>query len=208
MSLPSPRQRRVIRTAALYPEDLFLARHGETEWNTQGRRQGQLDSPLTAKGHSDTQRLITTLGPVGIDAVFTSPLGRAIATATPVAKELDLPVHVIEGLAELDHGTFAGLTNSEVETLHPGELTRRNQHKFDWQYPGGESYRSAEGRASRSLEQIAKTGTHRPFVVAHEMIGRMLAKCLTSMTAQEALEWRLPHGAVVRFEAGSQSFVE
>jgi len=71
-----------------YPQDLLLARHGETEWNVVGRRQGQLDSPLTGKGRADTQSLIKLSQPLAVDTVFTSPLGRTIPTATPIAEAL------------------------------------------------------------------------------------------------------------------------
>ena len=73
-------------------EVVFLARHGETEWNRLGRRQGQLDSPLTADGLRVSRDVVRALAGLGIDGVFTSPLGRAVATARSCAEALGRPV--------------------------------------------------------------------------------------------------------------------
>ena len=63
-------------------DQVFLARHGQTEWNRLGRRQGQLDSPLTVLGKRQAQSLARAVtGLPGIDGVFSSPLGRAAVTA-------------------------------------------------------------------------------------------------------------------------------
>jgi broad specificity phosphatase PhoE len=60
---------------------VYLARHAETEWNVQRRRQGRLDSPLTAAGVAQTHRRAAALKPMAIDAIFARPLGRTVATA-------------------------------------------------------------------------------------------------------------------------------
>jgi broad specificity phosphatase PhoE len=64
---------------------VLLARHGQTEWNALGRRQGQLDSPLTAAGVEQAHRHAKTVAVRGIDGIFTSPLGRALTTAEIIA---------------------------------------------------------------------------------------------------------------------------
>jgi probable phosphoglycerate mutase len=71
---------------------VLLARHGQTEWNVLGRRQGQLDSPLTAAGWDHARRHAKTLAPQDIDAIFTSPLGRASTTADIIGEALGVPV--------------------------------------------------------------------------------------------------------------------
>ena len=96
----------------------LVVRHGETEWNRMGRRQGQLDSPLTADGWRHAESVAALCASLGADSVFSSPLGRARVTADVVASRLSLPVVVISDLAEIDHGAFAGFTNEEIEALH------------------------------------------------------------------------------------------
>jgi broad specificity phosphatase PhoE len=84
-------------------EQIFLARHGQTEWNLAGRRQGQLDSPLTPAGVASATRLAQLLRRQEIDADFTSPLGRAVSTATLFADALGLEVELIDELQEVHH---------------------------------------------------------------------------------------------------------
>jgi probable phosphoglycerate mutase len=64
-----------------------LARHGQTEWNVQGRRQGQLDSPLTPAGFDQAHGHAKTLAGVGLDAILASPLGRAAVGLSPVVPD-------------------------------------------------------------------------------------------------------------------------
>jgi broad specificity phosphatase PhoE len=88
---------------------IYLARHGQTEWNVAGRRQGRLDSPLTNLGLKQADRNAELLSAEGIDAVFTSPLGRAQRTASIIGSRLGLTVTVLDDLAEIDHGLWSGL---------------------------------------------------------------------------------------------------
>lgn len=176
---------------------VILIRHGETEWNRSRRRQGQLDSPLTADGRRHAEAAANACGALGIDSVFSSPLGRAYTTATIVGARLGKTVEIVDELAEVHHGTLAGLTNEEIEARHPGELDRRDQQKYTWTFPGGESYADADVRAARALEAVAAGGAKVPLLVTHEMIGRMLLRSLLGLTPDEALDLSMPHGSVL-----------
>lgn len=179
---------------------VWIVRHGETEWNLLRRRQGQLDSPLTDRGRCQAQSAATQI-PVGFaDGLFSSPLGRGLDTARVIAETLDLEITVIEELAEVHHGRFAGLTNAEIEARFPGELSRRELIKYCWQFPDGESYEQAAGRAARALRRISTIGVRRPILVTHEMIGRMLLKELLDLHPDRALLASLPHGEAVTVE--------
>lgn len=181
---------------------LILVRHGETEWNRSRRRQGQLDSPLTVDGRRHPEAAASACVGLGIDAIFSSPLGRAYETAVIIGARVGHPVDVIEELAEVHHGAFAGLTNTEIEALHPGEMQRRERQKYTWTFPGGESYADADTRARRALERVAAAGAAKPLLVTHEMIGRMLLRSLLDLTTDAALAWSMPHGAVIEVLPG------
>lgn len=152
-------------------ERVVLARHGETEWNRAGRRQGQLDSPLTDRGRAQALVLAEGVAALLVDAIFTSPLGRSPATAAVCAERVGLPVTTIDELAEVNHGDMAGLTSAELDRRFPGALARRSQDKYRWRFPGGESYADADCRAGAALTRIATTGALRPLIVSREMIG-------------------------------------
>lgn len=175
---------------------LLLARHGETEWNVLGRRQGQLDSPLTDRGYLHARRLAALAENLAVTSVFSSPLGRALTTATTCALRLGVPVTVIDQLAELDHGEMAGLTTAEIMQRYPERWQQRVLDKYSWRFPGGESYADVYLRAGQALNRIAAFASARPLVVSHEMIGRMLIKNLRDLPPAEALGLNQPHDVV------------
>jgi broad specificity phosphatase PhoE len=125
-------------------ESVFIARHGETQWNSEGRRQGQLDSPLTATGMAQAESLADFVATADVDMIFTSPLGRAHRTATTAGDRSHIDVQVVTELSEIHHGEFAGLTNAEIDAHFPGVLEQRAASKYTWRFPGGDSYPDAD----------------------------------------------------------------
>ena len=85
---------------------LILVRHGITDWNAQGKFQGSSDVPLNDVGLAHAQLLADSLMDYGIDAIYSSPLTRAVQTATPIAQRLGLDIHTDRRLQELDAGEW------------------------------------------------------------------------------------------------------
>lgn len=178
------------------PDRLFLARHGQTEWNSAHRLQGQLDSPLTEAGVQHAHEIARRLEGVDVGLICTSPLGRARRTAEIVAGRLGIDVVQVDELAEVHHGSFAGRTWIELEADLPGIRELRAENRWGWAFPGGESYASARPRAIRALEQCAWAGDGTPLLVTHEMIGRLLRAAMRGYGHGDALALRHPHGLV------------
>lgn len=187
-------------------EVVYLARHGQTQWNLEGRRQGRLDSPLTAQGVLQVRRNAELLRHAPVDALFASPLGRASASAQVFATALGLPVQLLDDLNEVDHGEWSGLTATGVETRWPGEISARESDRYHYCFPGGESYADADARAGRVLAGIARKGVRRPLLVSHEMVGRMLLKNLAGLGCDEALE--LDHPSDVIYRVGTSGRID
>jgi broad specificity phosphatase PhoE len=185
-------------------QEVFLARHGQTEWNLVGRRQGQLDAPLTPAGVEEVARMADRLRGFPIDGVFSSPLGRAMASARIYAEACGLPVVAVDELAEIHHGAMAGLTNDEIDAAFPCEMSRRAADKYRWQFPDGESYAEGDVRAAAALRVVAAAGVVRPLVVSHEMIGRMLLRNLLDIDPMEALAYGHPHNVVYRVDVAGK----
>ena len=181
---------------------VLLARHGHTEWNQLGRRQGQFDSPLTAAGLAQARRHAETLAAQACDAIFTSPLGRAATTAAIIGDTTGIPITVVAELAEVHHGSFAGLTNEDMARLHPTAASERARDKYHWRFPDGESYADADRRAARALAIIAQQARN-PLIVSHEMIGRMLLRNLLNETPAEALHRNQPHDIIYAVRNGT-----
>jgi len=103
---------------------LILIRHGETDWNVEGRYQGQADPPLNARGRVQALRLADGLASSGIETLYTSPLQRARQTAEIVAQRLNVPVHIEPRLVEIHQGDWQTRLRSEIEQLYPEQFRR------------------------------------------------------------------------------------
>jgi probable phosphoglycerate mutase len=135
---------------------LLLIRHGETEWNTEGRIQGFRDIALSDRGQRQAQVLARHLAVQAIDAVYASDLARAIATATPLAAQRGQAVRIDARLKERGFGLFEGSTYAEAEAKWPNEYAIWRQRDPGHALPGGESFRDARARVMACLEEIAQ----------------------------------------------------
>ena len=99
---------------------LILARHGETDWNRDGRFQGHADPPLNDRGREQARALADAVAGERIEAVYASDLRRAHETAQIVAARKGLEVVVDPDLRERDVGEWSGLTYAEIEARWPG----------------------------------------------------------------------------------------
>ena len=110
---------------------LLLVRHGETDWNAEGRLQGHTDRPLTDYGRRQAQQLAEELEREEIDAIYSSDLARARETAQIVGERLALPVELDPELREKDWGTWEGLTAVERDRVEfAGESTEAHQERM------------------------------------------------------------------------------
>ncbi|MBT6531573.1 MAG: histidine phosphatase family protein, partial [Marinovum sp.] len=117
-----------------FPEVYFL-RHGQTEWNLQGRFQGQKDSPLTALGRvqaEDQGRLLRALIADwrAVD-VWVSPLGRTRKTAEIALRNVPAMPEIVPELAEINVGGWQGLRRAEIEKLEPRLATGSQSERFE-----------------------------------------------------------------------------
>lgn len=101
---------------------LLLVRHGETDWNRDGRWQGHSDTHLNDVGREQASRLASELD--GVDVVYSSDLARARETAEILAARLELPVHVDPRLRERSFGSWEGRTGPEIEAAFAGAHAR------------------------------------------------------------------------------------
>jgi len=132
---------------------ILLARHGETDWNRQGRFQGHADPPLNATGYAQAAELAAELKDVELAAVYSSPLRRALETAQLVAAEHRLEPVAVDALREVDVGSWQGLTRPEIETRYPEQFARWLDYDQGWE--DGESYEEMGRRAVAALLEFA-----------------------------------------------------
>jgi broad specificity phosphatase PhoE len=110
---------------------LLLVRHGETDWNADGRLQGQTDRPLSDYGRRQARKLAEALEGEELEAIYSSDLARARETAEIVGERLGLPVELDPELREKDWGTWEGLTAVERDRVEfVGESTQAHQERI------------------------------------------------------------------------------
>ena len=186
--------------AQLATRQILLARHGQTQWNLEGRRQGQLDSPLTHQGMLDARTIAAQAARFPVNAIIASPLGRTRQTAQIIGDIIGIRVEYLDDLREVDHGTFAGLTNGELDARYPTWRTERTADLYHWRFPGGESYADAHRRAHRALSSRPVAAASCPLIITHEMIARMIVAILQQLDVDEAFARNLPHGHLLVFD--------
>src|SRR5262249_45973201 len=147
---------------------LLLIRHGETEWNREGRIQGyHADSRLTENGEAQARRLARRLAGEGVAAVHCSDPRRARAAPAPIAAALKLDVVYDAALRERSYGQFEGWTYAELEREQPEAYLKFRSRDPGYAPPGGESGAQFSERILAALERVATAGKDLTAVVTH-----------------------------------------
>lgn len=119
---------------------IYITRHGETEWNREGRMQGWENSRLTEKGIANAKRLGESLKSVDFDCTYCSPLGRTVETLEHIIGERNIKIVLNDSLKEMNFGIWGGMMHSDIKEIFP------EQHENFWEKPHlykpiqGESY--------------------------------------------------------------------
>jgi len=175
---------------------LLMARHGQTDLNTDERWQGRLDLPLNATGFAQAEQLALDL-PQTIDALVVSPMQRARQTAEPVVRARGLVPRFDADFRERDFGVFEGLTADEAALQFPELAARNVAYRWDEQPPGAEATRAVVDRVARGLAQLrAHHDGQTVLLVSHGFVVRCLRYLIDGLSADEffAAE-RIPNGA-------------
>jgi broad specificity phosphatase PhoE len=182
---------------------ILMARHGETDWNRDSRFQGHADTTLNDAGREQARALAERLAGDGIVTVYSSPLLRARETAEIVAGRLGLGVEAVDGLREVDVGSWSGLTRTEIEERFPDGFRRWLEYEHGWD--DGETYDQLGRRVLRALGDIA--GRHpgeRVLVVSHGGPMRAAMAAAEEVAYADARRGAKPVGncdiAIFRFE--------
>ena len=133
---------------------LLLIRHGQSEGNAEGRFGGHTATPLSERGRREADATARALAPEKFNAIYSSDLPRAVATATPLAQLTGLEVLSTEAFRERSVGVMEGLSFEEAAAQHPEQYAALLRRDFEHVILGGESYRQMLDRASRELDRI------------------------------------------------------
>jgi probable phosphoglycerate mutase len=165
---------------------ILLIRHGETDWNVEGRIQGHLQIPLNRRGRAQAELLAAHLQGTRFDAVYSSDLVRALQTAQAIVRYSRREIREDVRLREWDLGVLAGLRRNQAEHDQPQAARIRRDNLVDEPIPGGESIRQRFGRITRVVADIA--ARHRGECVLIVSHGGPLGDCYRRATGKRIEE--------------------
>jgi broad specificity phosphatase PhoE len=176
---------------------LWIARHGETDENAQGRILGRRDPPLGPAGRAQAQALAAAAAGRGIAAIWTSPLRRARDTAAVVGRALGIEPVVLDELIESDRGAWEGRLVADLAREDPDLHAAFVAGDPRFAFPGGESLAQQRARTRTALARIAQ-GPLPALVVAH---AGTIRAALADFGADVPPESALAHGALLELPA-------
>lgn len=188
-----------------WPE-LYFIRHGETDWNAEGRYQGSQDIPLNARGRGQADLngklladLLVRAGRATTDFTWhVSPLGRTMETMQRVRAAFDVPLPEAvpdRRLVEVSFGVYEGRLHTELSAGEMAIAGERSAEFWFFRPPSGESYEDVAQRVT----SFAATLSGPAIIVAHGGILRILRRLIEDFPAERAVNWFPPQDCVVHF---------
>ena len=184
---------------------VYLARHGRTTYNKEGRFQGQQQVPLDDLGRAQAIELAEHAVGYGFAALWTSPLLRARETADAVAARTGLQPREDARLMETDAGDWTDRTFADVSAESPDLFAAFANADPDFAFPGGESFAEQELRVAEALDEVEAAALP-ALVVCHGMVIR----AALSVRIGRWLPYgqRVPNAAIVPLEPTEQELAE
>lgn len=167
--------------AGVHTPELWIVRHGETEWSRARRHTGRTDLPLTPEGEDAARAMAPTLAGVPFDLVLASPLARAWRTAELAGLHAEPEPRAMEW----DYGDYEGVTTMSIRETRPGWLV------WEDTVPNGETLEQVAARADEVVERIRTEAEQRALLFAHGHYLRVLAMRWLGLPPATAQHFRL-----------------
>lgn len=173
---------------------VWVARHGQTQWNVENKVCGRTDLPLTEEGKKQARLLCEKLEKLTIDLMIVSPMVRARQTAAPAAEKYHIPMVIDDRLIEQDYGIYEGVSRFDVGFLN-------NKRQFAFRYPGGESMMDVACRVYSLLNEIKeKYPDKNILLVCHGGVCRVIRTYFEDMTNEAFFHYSEENAAVREYE--------
>lgn len=157
---------------------LLLIRHGETPWNRERRVQGcRSDTELGQRGREQAEKIALVLRKQRVDAIYSSPLKRAVDTAKAIAQACGLEVKVASELREIDAGELEGLSQEELRKRYKEFWKEWRESDPSFPLPGGESLEEVQRRAWGEIERIIERHPEETVAVIGHLLANLAIIC-------------------------------
>lgn len=177
---------------------IYLCRHGQTEFNAIGRRQGQVDSNLTDLGQTQARAMGRRLASLRLPdpQIFASPLGRAHHSARLIAAELGQPPITLDSrLMEIGMGSWDGKSDAEIDAAHPGLRAGLPPEAWWFHSPDGETYAIFAARLAAALRDVRSNPAPVKIIVAHAVVSRVIRAQWAGLSESESHTLPVPQDA-------------
>ncbi|WP_295393129.1 histidine phosphatase family protein [uncultured Thiodictyon sp.] len=189
------------------PTRLCIIRHGETEWNAQGRIQGHTDIPLNAAGGAQAQALALKLAHQRFHAIYSSDLARATETAQVLAHREGHAVRLLPQLRERHFGIFQGLTAAQGAERYPGAYLHYLARDPEYDFETGESLCRFAARVTAGIDWLVLQ--HRGQTVAvmcHSGVLDVVYRRATGRVLSAPRDFRIPNGSLNWFHCDGEGW--
>jgi len=153
---------------------LILARHGETMWNVEKVFRGRADVGLDEVGIKQAELLAKYLSNWELEAIYASPIRRALETANIVARYQKVSARIAEGLTDFDFGEWQSLSEQQVRRLYPDLFNEWHNNPDKVRMPGGESLEDVRRRAVEVVNDIVSRHQGNVLLVSHRVVIKVL----------------------------------
>jgi broad specificity phosphatase PhoE len=161
--------------------EIIIARHGQTEWNVGEVFRGRADIELDETGVKQAELLGEYLSSTKIDAIYSSPLKRALRTAKAIASHHQLEVEISPGLIDFDYGEWQGRPHEEVKVKYVELYKQWTNTPHKVKMPAGETLDDVRKRATDVVDKVIDRYEGTVVMVAHRVVNKVLICALLGL---------------------------
>ncbi len=185
---------------------IYIARHGETTWNEEGRIQGRSDPGLSPKGYVQSLDLCHHLKDRPLSAIYTSTRQRSILTAEPLANRLGLTIRCQPELDEIAFGILEGKLLHHFDEEVKLEWERFKDDRFVYRIPGAENYADVANRVRPFAERLLQVHQEQEIlIVGHRVVNRLLIGMLMGYPEERVLKIEQTNDLIYLIEKNNQA---
>lgn len=182
--------------------ELVLVRHGETEYNRADLFRGRADLPLNERGKLQAEAAGRYLAGLYFEGFYSSPLRRALETASLIAAPHGAGVSTMEEFVDVDYGLWSGKSVEEIKEAWPEEFRLWAEEPEKVIFPGGEALQEVRDRLERGLESLRSKHGGRVLLVGHKVVNRLLLCIVLGLSTSGLWKLEQDNGAIniIRWE--------
>jgi broad specificity phosphatase PhoE len=188
--------------------ELILARHGETDWNVQEVFRGRADVDLNTTGKKQAELLAQYLKASKPEAIYSSPLERALRTAQIVAgQHFRVKVEPVMDLIDLDYGEWQGVSKEDVKEKYPELYERWLREPHRVKMPSGESLNNVKKRTQKVIDEIVAEHEGTILVISHRVVLKVIILSLLGLNNSQFWNVRVDSGGVTTFLYENEHYI-